>query len=82
MTDSEWDLASEATKTTIEQAKSRRERRTGGEGANLLPRRVDWLGDITIMVGMRLVQGVEMKKALPGRNPCETWELAMRSRRA
>lgn len=82
MTDSEWDLAPETTKTRIEHAKSRRERRTGREGASHIPLRVDWLGDITVMVGMKLVQGMEMKKVLPGRNPCETWELHMKSRRA
>lgn len=77
--DSEWGLATlnKTLRETIERAANAR------KSKNKALKRVDWLGEKTVFVGLEKDEEFEKRRLLPGMTPCpETWVAKFKARAA
>lgn len=79
LTEAEWQLAGDSKRTQIEEARSERKRGMVFV-KDATPRRIDWLGNMTIIAGVEKADDGKKRARLPGMPKCETWVLKLQSR--
>lgn len=80
ITESEWAMASEKQRDKIKRAVRHREAESGNN--DMKPKRIDWLGDVTVFAGLVRDDTFVKQVTMPGRkDTVDTWVVRLSARR-